>query len=224
MNGAVIGKLIWKDWYLHRLAIGLMLGGTMLGVALFSIPGDSMAGIGASLVMSMFIALAFYLPLTMVLEERSGKTLSFVMSLPVSPAEYAASKILANLILFLVPWSASLLGGLVILSRLPRGGELSGGYLPVLLGGIVVLFSCILSFAIITESVGWTVALIVTFMFVFGNVVTQLLPRLAGFAAYLEAVAARGPAFYSTLAAEFASVLVMTALTFHWQVRKRDFL
>jgi len=230
MNGEAIGKLVWKDWYLNRLAIGLMLGGTILGTILLSVPGKTTFSIGVSLVLSMFIALIFYLPLTTVLEERTKKTLPFIMSLPVSPAEYAAAKLSANLLLFLVPWSAGGLGAVLLASRVTDGSGaqvshlLSTGFLPAFMGGIVVLFAFILSFAIMTESMGWTIGLIVGSMFLFGNVVTQIFPRIPGASAYLSEIGARGPALFWTLGVEVLAVALLLVATFSLQVRKRDFL
>ncbi len=195
-----------------------------------AVPGKTTSSIGGSLVLSMFIALIIYLPLTTVLEERTKKTLPFIMSLPVSPAEYAAAKLSANLLLFLVPWSAGGLGAALLTARLTNGDGapiaslLSTGYLPAFMGGIVVIFAFILSFAIMTESMGWTIGLIVGSMFLFGNVVTQVFPRLPGASAYLSEVAARGPALFWTLGAEALAVVLLLVATFSLQVRKRDFL
>ena len=42
-----------------------------------------------------------------VVEERTDQTLPFVMSLPISAAEYTTAKILANLLIFLIPWAGA---------------------------------------------------------------------------------------------------------------------
>ena len=49
-----------------------------------------------------------------VVEERNEQTLPFVMSLPISPMEYTTAKILANLLIFLVPLGALMLGSFAV--------------------------------------------------------------------------------------------------------------
>jgi ABC-2 type transport system permease protein len=222
MSASMIRRLVWKDWFLHRRAIILMVGGAILGVALTALPAQAAASIGVSLIMCVFIALTFYLPLTTVLEERIEKTLPFVMSLPVSPSEYTAAKILANLLLFLIPWSAALLGTIL---AVPSGSPiLSSGVLPVLMVAFLGFFCFILGVALITESMGWTIVLIVSLLFAVGNVGVQLVPKIRGVDAILEGIAARGPAFAWALATEAAIILFIVVLTFLVQSRKRDFL
>jgi hypothetical protein len=225
VNGAAVARLVRKDGYLHRVPIALMLAGSVAGLLLLLVPGRATAGIGASLILGLFIALTFYLPMSTVLEERSGRTLPFVLSLPVSPAEYVAAKIVVNLLLFLVPWLAVLGGGILMRGRLPSAQEtVPGGYALVLLGGLLVFFCFVLGFALITESTGWTVTLIVASMFLFGNVATQLLPRLPGARTWLEGIAAAAGPLYATLGTEAAAAGAILAASFWFQTRKGDFL
>jgi hypothetical protein len=221
----IVRRLIAKDWYLHRVAISLMLGGAILGGAFAVIPGQLGLSVGLSLTMCVLIALTFYLPLTTVIGERADKTLPFVMSLPVSPAEYTASKILANLLLYLIPWTVAALSFALIL----RDGSTTAtgipeGYVHVLLIGFFVVFMFVLGFAIIFESMGWTIALIVILMFLLGNVATQVVPRIPGARQFLLNVGLRGPEYYWTLGGELVAICVLIALTFFVQSRKRDFL
>lgn len=224
MKIRMIGQLVFKDWYLHRLAIALMSGGAMLGVVLAATPGQVVPQIGLSLVLSLFIAITFYLPLSTVLGERTEKTLPFIMSLPVSPAEYTASKILANLFLYLILWIAVAAVAMLFLHD-PRGVMgLSDGHFHVLMLGFIVFFTFILGFSIITESMGWTITLIVALMFLLGNVATQVVPLIPAARQFLADVALRGAQYYWALGAELVAIAGMFFVTFYVQSNKKDFL
>ncbi len=225
MKSLIVRRLIAKDWYLQRVAIGLMLSGAILGGAFAVIPGQIGLSVGLSLTMCALIALTFYLPLTTVIGERTDKTLPFVMSLPVSPAEYTASKILANLVLYLIPWTVAALSFAFALRYGPAAAVgIPEGYVHVLLIGFLVVFMLILGFAIIFESMGWTIALIVILMFLLGNVATQVVPRIPAARQFLLNVGQQGPEYYWTMAVELTVIGVLVAVTFFIQSRKRDFL
>ena len=67
-------------------------------------------------------------------------------------------------------------------------------------------------------------ALIVGTLFVFGNVFTQLLPKVPAASRFLESVASRGPAFTATLVVECLLIVLLLAAAFLIQSRKRNFL
>lgn len=225
MNIRMIGRLVLKDWYLHRPAIALMSGGAALGVVLTATHGQAVPGIGLSLVLALFIAITFYLPLSTVLGERTEKTLPFIMSLPVSPAEYTASKILANLFLYLILWIAVAAVAMLFLHDKSHGIlGLADGQFHVLMLGFIVFFTFILGFSIITESMGWTVALIVVFMLLLGNVATQVVPLIPAARQFLADMALRGAQYYWALGAEVVAITGVFFMTFYVQSNKKDFL
>ncbi len=223
MNPVVVRLLVLKDWYLNRIAIGLVLGGTILGLALSAIENGSVASAGLSILACAFISLTFYLPLQTVLQERAQKTLPFILSLPVSPRDYVAAKVLANLLIFLVPLLSTAAGIALVFGSNPMTAPLEGPAPAVLLGALL-FFVCILAFAIISESTGWTVALTVSFMFLVFNVAGRLLIQFEPAAAFLVQVRARGPAFFWTIGAELLLAAAIIALTFWAHGRKRDYL
>lgn len=225
MSIQMIERLVLKDWYLHRLAIALMASGAIIGVVLAGLPGHVAPGIGVSLVLCLFIAITFYLPLSNVLAERTEKTLPFIMSLPVSPREYTVSKILANLLLYLILWLAVAAVAILVLHDKTNGIlGLSDGHFHVVMLGFMVFFTFVLGFAIITESIGWTVALIVTLMFLLGNVATQLVPLIPAARQFLADIALQGTQYYVALGAEVAAIAGMFLVTSYAQSHKRDFL
>ena len=223
MNAQTIFTLVKKDWYLHRTAALLTLAGSIFGVVLLTLPLSSAPNIGASLTVGVLIALTFHLPLTSVLEERGQKTLTFLMSLPISPQEYVASKILANLSLFLLPWATIALGVSVAAKR--DGLEsLQTGFVPVVLLAMVLGFAVIISFALITESGGWTIALIVSLLFFMSNILTHLIPRTPRVIEIIESIANRGAAYLVALALEILLIGLILSAAFVVHSRKPDFL
>lgn len=225
MNLMIIWRLVLKDWYLHRVAVALILFGMSLGVALSAASDNSAQSIGLSLILSMLSAMTFYLPLSTVLSERTEKTLPFVLSLPVSLSDYTTAKIVANVSIYLIPLAAVAVGSrLVFHYQLSLTLGLTTYHFYVLLLGMLVSFSFVLGFSLITESMGWTVALIVTLMFLVGNVLTQLLPRVPAARQFFSDIAQGKSEFFIALGAELVTILFLLALTYLIQIRKRNFL
>lgn len=225
MNPMMIMRLVRKDWFLNRVAIGLMSGGLVLGMGLVAIPDSTTSLMGLNLIVCLFIALTFYLPLSTVLNERTEKTLAFVMSLPVSPAEYTMAKIISNMVLYMLPLLAT---GIGIALALPGDGEgslpIAPGHAHIVLVGMLTLFSFVLAFALVTESMGWTVALIVVLMFTFGNVIQQIVPRIPEARQFFADTAMRGSEYYVAMGVEVILVAVILGLTFYLQANKKDFV
>ncbi len=223
MSVQTVSRLLLKDLHLHRIAILLTLVGSILAIVVLLLPGGRMVNMGASLALAVLIAVTFYLPLVSVLEERHDKTLTFLMGLPISPSEYVASKILGNLMIFLLPW-LTIVAGLAFLPEGKVREALSTGFVPVGLVGVVLCFSIVLGFALITESGGWTVTLIVTLLFLLSNVVSELIPDTPAVRSAIQSIASRGSAFQVALGIELLLIVSVLAATFVVQSRKKDFL
>ena len=82
----------------------------------------------------------------------------------------------------------------------------------------------ILGIAIIFESLLWTISLNVLLGIVGVNVAFQVVPRIPTLRAFVLAVGRQGPKHIWTLAAEFALIVLIVAVTFLVQARKRDFV
>ena len=100
--------------------------------------------------------LSILLPMQTVVNERKQHNLAFVMSLPISPMEYTAAKVVGNLSAFLVVWAAIAIGVLGTLARTGVFGGLIPFGLVVALAPFVV-FCLLLSVAIVVESEMWAV-------------------------------------------------------------------
>jgi ABC-2 type transport system permease protein len=157
MNYAMLKPLIIKDWYLQRFVIaGYSLAG-LVALFLVNLSDQTWVNIGNLGLISVLIAFGFHLAVSNIIPERSYQTLPFIMSLPISVREYTLSKILANVIIYLVPWTIlSLAGFVLILTR----DTLPNGLIPfttLILVQILVNYSFALTVALITESVNWII-------------------------------------------------------------------
>jgi len=199
--------------------------GIALGIALTALPGNTIPLIGLNLIFCLFVALTFYLPISTVLSERTAKTLPFVLSLPTSPAEYTTAKSLANVLLFFVPLAGVAIGyQLIVPTEFGQMLGISVYHSHVLLLFLLVFFSFVLGFSLITESMGWTIALIVLTMFLGSNVLTQLVPRVPALREFISDIARGGWEYFTALSIELGVILGLLAITYWVQIRKRDFL
>ena len=124
---SIVGRLIVKDLYLYRWMIlgALVAGGASLAATRMS-EGDGWStgpNVGFILFMTTVITFGVLMAMLGLLRERQERSRLFVLSLPVSPAQYSFAKVAAALVAFLVPWSV-LTGGVAALKALtgePRG-------------------------------------------------------------------------------------------------------
>lgn len=235
MNPHAVFRLAIKDLYLLRLPLAIYVGAGALAVALAATPDRSARSLGVTLAMNVFIAACFQLVIGNVLGERERKTLAFTLSLPVS-RELTAGKLLSSVLLyalcggfaaaalvFLAP--AGVVAGAAQEGQSPLSHAL--GWLPyvaLILGGFLVPFATVLATAVVTESLGWTIAVSSSLIFVLGNGLLMFGPRLQFLGAYARNIARGGPALPATLVLEAALLVCILAVTFWLQQRKRSFV
>lgn len=220
---AIVRHLILKDWYLNRWMI---FGSIPLGLAALAIvlTGKQVAFMLCIIILCMIVVgVGAQLAIVSTVNERKEQTLAFVMSLPVSWREYTAAKILANLIIFLIPWLVLTAGTLSVLS-LP--GALHG-LIPytAIMAVEMLLTTCLIVVAgIITESQAWTTVGI--FCSSLGiNVLGYVFAHLRGIRTYMWSYQVHwSPTALIVLLAELLMVPLLLGLTFFIQSRKTDFL
>jgi ABC-2 type transport system permease protein len=222
MSYKMVQRLILKDWYFLRYPIvGYLLGGA-LSLALVRFGGSAASFAGSILLVTILISVGIHLAMLTVINERKEQTLSFVMSLPISSQEYTIAKILANLLIFLVPWVTLLVGALALLWIGNAGGLIP--FTTIILTEIFVSYCLILGVALVSESQNWTVGAIVV-----GNL------SLNGVLYYVShvpsiAIAMKGHAVVwdrapvTILILEIAAIGLLLGLTLFFQNRKTDFL
>jgi ABC-2 type transport system permease protein len=222
MNRALIVRLILKDWYLSRLPLVLIAAGGTLSIGLLYLRRDDTGAIGLVSALIAAVMLSIVLPTQTVVNERKQHNLAFVMSLPISPMEYTAAKVVGNLSAFLVLWAIIAIG---VLGTLARTG-IFGGLIPF--GMVVALapfvaFCLLLAVAIVVESEMWAVltmgATNVSYSFWF------LLMKIPGLPEQLKSpVAIWSRPILWILGGQITVIVVALGLTFYLQSRKRDFV
>ncbi|HEX6639328.1 MAG TPA: ABC transporter permease [Steroidobacteraceae bacterium] len=99
----VARKLVFKELYVYRwfmVATAVAAALSMVAAAF----GKAGFNIGALSWLTTIIAYGVMLAIYGIAQERKENSLHFVMSLPVSPAEYVRAKLLGMLLCFLLPW------------------------------------------------------------------------------------------------------------------------
>ena len=224
MNYGMVKHLVLKDWYFQRWPIGGYTAGGLLGLGIVLLGTNWSFYAGTVLLITFMVTIGIHLAIVTVVQERTAQTLPFVMTLPISPKEYTAAKVVANLSIFLVPWLTLTIGAALILGT---EGARDGAVIPfatIVLTYILASYVLVLSMAIITESQGWTLfAMGTTNLFLqFFLYWVSHLPSIA------RGLKGRGAVWDETaialLAAEIALSVVFIGLAFLFQARKRDFL
>lgn len=236
MNARTVARLARKDLSLLRwpFLLYVALGG--LAVGLSSLDDRAARSLGLTMAANVLIATCFHLVLSNVLGERQNRTLAFALSLPVSPREIVAAKLVSSLVMYVV---CGLLATTALVHLAPvdvfaamatdgRGlfSHLAGwsAYFALVLGGFLALFSIVLATAIVSESHGWTMASAVGLIFVVGNGLFLFGPKLERFARYFRDLRRGGPALNWTLAVEALAIAGILWLTFRLYERKKSFL
>jgi ABC-2 type transport system permease protein len=227
MNRSIVGRLVAKDLYLYRwlMAGALFAGVVSLGVSHVSAGDNVSTGLNAGTVLFMTTIIAFgiVIPMIGILKERQDNSQLFVLSLPVTAAQYSTAKVSAALIAFLLPWLVLTAG--VVVATAALGGPNGGLPLFVVMMTLFLANFCLLLAVIaITMSELWAIAgILIT------NVSVPLflakvgsLPGVAGRAQ--DAAASWSPTILAVLALEIAAILLSLGLAFHVPARKKDFL
>jgi ABC-2 type transport system permease protein len=222
MNRQAIQILFLKDLFLSRwFLFGYLLGG-LLSALVTCLPGESAGFIGFILIVTVTIASGIHLIGVLLLAESTDMTRTFVLSLPVSLLDYSIAKISVVLVAFLIPW----LGTLATLTALSYAiPEAKPGALAIvsllflfMLGG----FCLQLVTAVLTESVGWTIVVVVL-----GNVLFNLFAKSVNEHPLISIlgnsdVLSWPPIVLQIMAIEVIVILVALGLAFLLQIRRRD--
>ena len=228
----IVRRLIAKDLYLYRwLIVGALGIGSVSLVLSSSSPGGTTADGGVSqgpnlgfiLFMTTLITFGIFIAMFGVFKEHQEKSRLFVLSLPVSPAQYLRAKLWAALLAFLGPWLFFTVG---VVASLATSGQPRGPipFFVLMMTLFLANFCILLAVVVLFPS---EVAAIVGILFT--NILVSLfmirvgsLPGIAEFHGGTEAV------FSSTtlvlLAAEVALIVLALALAHYLPSRQRDFV
>lgn len=221
MNRSVMTRLVAKDLFLYRwIIIGTLIAGLS---SLFVSGLDGAAGqIGEILLITSIVVLGVFLAIYGFLTERSSRSLLFVLSLPVSPMQYAVAKVAACLVAFLIPWLA--ITAVLVASMLAFDSS-SAGQLPtamVMMALFLANFCILIAIGMITGSEIWAVVGIIATNTSIPVLLGTVLPGLAGNTE--GSVAVWSPTILVTLGVLVLVMVVSLGAAFVVQSRRRDFV
>jgi len=219
----VTRKLAAKELFVNRWFI---VSSAVVGVAAVLIAATSKIGfnVGSLVWVTTIIALAIMLALYGIVNERKEDSLLFVMSLPLSPADYLRAKQLGLTLCFLIPWLVSSIAVHALVFGHPEVPDglapfvvllctfLLANFSVVLCGALHAISEAAMSAVIIVTNMGVTL-----FMFLIGG--------LDGINAHMW-----GPApvwnqtFWILLTVELSILAVAVSLPFFVAGRRRDFI
>lgn len=219
----VTRKLIAKEFHVNRwfMAGAIVAGAASAFIASFGRIGFNMGSIAW---FTTVIALGVMLSIYGVAHERKENSLQFVLSLPLSSADYVRAKIAGLTLCFGLPW---LVAGAAAASLVLFDPDVPDGMLPyTILVSVYLLvnFAVVLCSALHVTSEGATAAVIVlTNMSV--SLFLFLLVSLPGIAEHMQgAVPVWHATFWLVLATEILMLIIALTLPLMFAARRRDFL
>ena len=224
MSTSIVQRLVSKDWYLLRRPVLAYVGAGLVSLMLLQFGGAAAFNFGSILIITVLIALGMHVVMATVVGERTEQTLPFVMSLPISIAQYTLAKIVANATLFVGGWLIISLGVCaVVLFRqgVPHGLIMLS---TIMLMYLLASYFVLLAVAVTTESMGATIATVIV-----SNILLNVLMYALGTAPSIKNTYGSDRVIWNAagleiLSIEAAVILLALALTFVFQARKTDFL
>jgi ABC-2 type transport system permease protein len=219
----VTNKLIGKELYVNRW---LIAGGMIAGVVSASIASLGQVGfnIGSLMWLTGIIAVGVILALYGIINERKENSLHFVLSLPLSIADYVRAKILGLLLSFILVWLVSCAAGLLLVFAKDSVPDGIAPYTVLLCVFLLTNFCIVLcgmthaqSDALATATIVVTNMGVTIFMFIVGPI--------PGIKEHMwSPVPVWNSTFWTVLGCELAVLVVAFALPFILAARRRDFL
>jgi ABC-2 type transport system permease protein len=224
VTSSVIGHLILKDWRLNRPLISLCIGVGLIALLIALSTEGAARLLGSVWFFVSLCILGSMLPAAAILNERKKQTLAFVMSLPVSPVQYAIAKALSTAVMFLVPWLTLLISAVVLIET---RHVIPHGIIPMLLilAMLPLIVFCLISATVLVgESEGWLIAVSIvcnsSYWFVW-----YLLARIPSLTANWRAPAVVwNRAAFIVLSAEIGLIAFIVVVAFFFQSRNRNFI
>lgn len=222
-DAAMVWKLIVKDWQVYQKQLAGFVAGMLLALGLVGMGTPLMASAGALLLLVQLLVVGTYAIQSSIMAERKLQTVPFIMSLPVTPMDVYWGKLLANLVIYLVPFLLVTGGLLALILSTPRPDG-AVPWLAVVALFMLAIFCVSLCVAIAVESEGWNIFAILALMTLIGPFLYWV-SRLDGIVQYLKAddIVWSAPVL-GVLAAEVAVIAVAILVTSWIHARKASFL
>ena len=166
-DAAMVRRLIAKDWQVYQKQLAGYVAGLLLALGLVGMGSPLLAAAGGLLLLVLLIVVGMFAIASSIMAERKEQTQPFVMSLPVTPMDVFCGKLLANLVIYLVPFLL-VTGGMLAMILLTPSPD---GAVPwVMLIALFVLVNFIVSLcvAIAVDSEGWNTFAMLALMTLIG--------------------------------------------------------
>jgi len=216
-------KLIAKEFHVNRWIVAGASAGGVLSILVAAL-GKTGFSIGSLMWITTIIANGVMLALYGVMNERKERSMLFVLSLPLSIADYVRAKMLGLALCFFIPWLVATVAAVVLVLA---KGDVPDGLLPytVLLSVYMLAnFLVLLCWTLQVNSEAWISAAVVltnmgvsVYMFVVG--------AQPGLQKYIY-----GPTpvwnqtAWTILAVELGVIALAFTLPFFLAARRRDFI
>jgi ABC-2 type transport system permease protein len=222
MNARAIGILFLKDLYLSRRPLFAYFAAGITCTAIGVIPQPTVAFIGFVLILTVAIGSGMHLLGELLLSEGNDQTRAFILSLPVSLLDYSLAKIAVVLTAFLIPWSAMFACSIVLTAALPWGHVGAIPMLVVVFLELLAAYTAQLVAAVISESTGWTVCVMVACN-VFLNVFLMKLLQAPEIQEMSKSdVLTFSPLMVQIMCIELGLIVAALVMALAVQTRKRD--
>lgn len=152
----MIKRLILKEFQMYQKQFAAYVIGLLIGLTLIGMAKTWAFYAGGMILLVLLICVGGFAIQSSLLNERREHTLTFMMSLPLTPMTFFWSKVLANLVLYLVPFTIVLAGTafLVLFTPLPDGILI---WSLLIYGFLATNFFISLAAALVLESEGWNI-------------------------------------------------------------------
>jgi ABC-type transport system involved in multi-copper enzyme maturation permease subunit len=222
-DAGMVKKLIIKDWQVYQKQLAGYVAGMLFALSLIGMGTPWMASAGALMLLVLLLVVGSYAIQSSIMAERKQQTVPFVMSLPVTPMDFYWGKLLANLIIYLVPFLL-VTGGLIALILTTPRPDGSVTWLVVVAMFMLAIFCVSLCVGITIDSEGWNVFAMLVLMTLIGPFLFWV-SRIDGIARYMKTdnIVWSAPAI-GILIAELAVIVVAIFVTSWFHARKSSFL
>jgi ABC-2 type transport system permease protein len=223
MMNVAARKLIIKELHVYRWLIAGAAAASIASLLICAL-GKTGFSIGSLAWLTTIIAFGVMLALYGIMNERKEQSLPFVLSLPLSIADYVRAKMLGLALCFLVVWVIASGGALLLIFNVDSIPDGLAAYSVLLSVFMLANFSVVLCGTLHAQSEAMTSAIIVVtnmgvsiFMFTIGP--------LPGIQQHMwQAAPVWNSTFRTVLACELAVLAIAFAIPFLVAARRRDFL
>ena len=222
-NLDMIKLLVIKDWQIYQKQLAGYVAGMLLALSLVGMGKPWSFAVGSLLLLVLLTVIGQFAIQTSVVTERKEQTVPFIMSLPVAPMDFYWGKLLANLAIYLVPFTLVAGGSaaLVLTTPLPDGLLV---YFLLICCFLLMCFCVTLCIAIAVESEAWIMFTMMALMTLIGPYIYGI-GRVAAIGTNLNTnnIVWSAPAV-GLLAGELLVIAIVLGVTSWIHARKTSFL